>query len=228
MRKSLGPAFIAAIVALTIGGVSRDAAATGLYISGFGGVNYAFHEETDGTTPLEFNTEQGFLGGGTVGFALDPIGIIRFRVEAEVAYRTNDVDEAGFGGGSVSANGQQEALSGMVNGVVDIPFLGVLFPAVGNLINPYVGAGIGVARVERDIDFGTIDANGENTSFAYQFIGGVSVPLPLGLEVFGDVRYFRVVDATVDEVRNAAATVGTNLDSEYSSISGLVGVRLLF
>lgn len=230
MRTSLGPGVIVLAACLMLGLAARSAQASGLYISGFGGVNYPFYQETDGSTnALEFDTETGYLAGGAVGFALDPIGIVRLRVEAEVTYRSNDVAEAAFGGGgSSSANGQQEALSGMINGVVDVPFLGLLFPGIGNLVNPYVGAGIGVARVESDIDFGTIDADGDNTSFAYQFLAGLSVPLPLGLEVFGDVRYFRVVDATVDEVRNAAATVGTDLDSEYSALSGLVGLRLLF
>ena len=83
-----------------------------------------------------------------------------FRVEAEAGYRLNDFDVS-FPGGLITADGDLETLSGMVNLYYDF--------GLGDRWSIYIGGGVGAA-------YTTIDLEGEtnnDTVLAYQGMVGV-------------------------------------------------------
>lgn len=65
----------------------------------------------------------------------------------------------------------------------------------GDMIQPYVGAGIGVSIAQlRDINFqtssGTMTGKGSDVAFAYQFLAGARVYVQKKVFLFGEYKYF--------------------------------------
>jgi len=129
------------------------------------------------------------------------------RVELELGYRKNDVDKIKIDGfGSGSANGDFSSLSLMANLFYD-------FATEGSFI-PYIGAGVGAASVEADLD----GSNSENdTVVAGQFILGASFAASETLKFDMQYRYFTTEDPEFD-----------GLDAEYSTHNLMIGLRQSF
>lgn len=161
----------------------------------------------------EFDT--GFNVGVAGGYDFGPA-----RLEAEVAYRQNDVDrlKINFFGEQfkAKADGDISAASLMVNGYFDIE--------TGSPVTPYLGAGIGVANVSLN----DIKAEGEkvvdddDTVFAYQFGGGVAFALNESMALDLGYRYFATDDPEFDDVDN------DSFESEYKSHNVSLGLRINF
>ena len=190
-----------------------------------GGLNVAndidfFSGALSADIDTEFDT--GYALSGVVGADFGDVweygGI---RVEAELAYRSNDVDVHKTGGTALAgSDGDVTALSGMVNVLHD--FL------PGADIRPYVGLGLGFAQISYN-DFGVtaIPAvlDDEDTVLAYQAIAGASYALSPTLALTGDYRYFAVDDP---EVTLSAGAGGNTTDIEYDSHTFMVGLRYSF
>jgi outer membrane protein OmpA-like peptidoglycan-associated protein len=182
----------------------------GFYVGAGGGVNLNLDSDLSGTginTTADYDT--GWAGVGSLGYAFGN----GFRLELEGGYRDNDVDS--FSGAS-SASGDASALSIMGNVLYDFN--------TGTAFTPYIGAGVGGARIDYDgfSPVGSTSINDDDTVFAYQGIAGVSYNLSPQAQIFADYRYF----ATQDPEFNAASGVG--VDGEYASHTVLVGVRFFF
>lgn len=157
---------------------------------------YVFLEDADLSGPLlstEVEYDDGWGAFAAAGYQFD-----YFRLEAEAAYRRNDIDDIGAFRG---VDGKTEAMSAMLNGYLDfakLPF------------RPFIGAGAGAARIEADLD----DVGDEHdTVFAYQGIVGLSFgELPLGFDI--GYRYFATEDPEFDRV-----------ESEYESHNIYLAIR---
>ncbi|MCC7422896.1 MAG: outer membrane beta-barrel protein [Planctomycetaceae bacterium] len=112
-------------------------------------------------------------GGVAFGWATGPTWLGRNRVELELAARTNDVDTFRINNVNFPVDAELTLLSAMANYLWD-------FKHPDRDWYPYVGAGLGVARVEFDSD----------NLLAFQAIAGVSYRLRSYLEVFAEARYF--------------------------------------
>lgn len=162
--------------------LSPAAQAEGLYGSFFGGVNLLGEVESEEFLGYSVDTEfdTGFVVGGTIGYELDP----SIRVEGEFAFRSNDVDQATFntpfGSTTYDVEGEAEILSLMANAWYDFD--------LGSGFQPFVGGGLGMAKVEVDSE--------DDTVFAFQAGAGVSYPLSGGIEITGEYRFFKVTDPT--------------------------------
>ena len=129
----------------------------------------------------DFDFELGYVGSAAIGYNwFFPESFADVRVEVEGAYRYNDIDE--YDG--VSADGQTEAFSAMLNGYLDfrttLPFV------------PYVGFGIGATRVKHEDDGagGTVPViDDHDTVFAYQVMGGINFDLSDNLAVGAEYRF---------------------------------------
>ena len=108
--------------------------------------------------------DAGYVGSAAVGYNwFFPESIADLRIEVEGAYRYNDIDDIS----GLSADGEIQAFSAMINGYFDIRNTWVIVP--------YVGAGFGATNVRLDHDgsggaFATIDDN--DTVFSYQVMAG--------------------------------------------------------
>ncbi|MCJ1961096.1 outer membrane protein, partial [Novosphingobium mangrovi (ex Hu et al. 2023)] len=123
----------------------------------------------DNAGQLDFNT--GFDGGGVVGYDFGA-----FRLETEASYREASVDNYVDYAGPAYNLGDANALSFMVNGLLDFG------PDDG--LQGFVGGGAGVARVSYDI------VDDSDTGFAWQVLAGVRAPLSNHVDVGLKYRFF--------------------------------------
>ena len=175
-----------------------------------GNVDLVFLSEADfknaGVTQ-EATFDAGFGVGGCAGY---DFGFA--RAEGEVVYRKNNVNKVTtLEFGKVSPSGDISALSFMLNGFYDFKNQ--------TRITPYIGAGIGVARVDLStVSGGGIRiSGGDDIVFAYQFEVGFgnrvneSITLDLGY------RYFATTDPQLGDT-----------DAEYHSHNFLASIRYAF
>jgi len=135
--------------------------------------------------------ETGWAVNGQVGYA--GLFIPQFRVEGEVAYRSNHVNaiDVTFPPTvTFPATGDVNSLAFMANGFYD--FLN------SSSFTPYLGGGIGAARVSLDkLAFTaapSITTSGSKWEFAYQAIAGVRYNFTPNWDVHADYRYFATLD----------------------------------
>ena len=162
---------------------------SGLYGEFFGGATYLFEQEIEeGGEELEIDYDfPGYVFGGKVGYALDT----NIRLEGEVSYAVADGDA------SVQENGVE-----IVDAKYDLSILSAtagvqldLWP-VGILV-PYVGAGLGYARAENEVN------NIKDTQNAFTAYGESGLPFALtpALSVVPAVRFNWVAtDKDVEEI----------------------------
>ena len=125
-----------------------------------------------------------------------------FRVEAEVGYRQADINDyistlripvINVTGGTVGtlapgnyayAGGRSSALSFMVNGMLDF--------GDDDVLSGFVGGGVGVARVDEQLELSTRGAtiDDSDTVFAWQAFAGVRAPLSDSVDVSLKYRFF--------------------------------------
>jgi OOP family OmpA-OmpF porin len=181
----------------------------GLYVSGGLGMNWVEDADVSNGASGEVDYDTGWLGAIAVGYGFGN----GFRLEGEMSHRRNDADD--FSG--VSLSGRAETTGFMANVLYDFNF--------SRKFMPYVGFGLGAAVVEAD-EVSPLPAadrvNDEDTTFAWQAIVGVTVPLSEQLDLFADYRYF---DAGDVDLRSDG---GTDIDTEYAAHSAMIGIRFRF
>ncbi|MFN3520958.1 MAG: outer membrane protein [Phenylobacterium sp.] len=188
-RTTLMAAVAAAALAAGAAG-SAAAQDAGWYVRGdLGG---AFQGEVDGTPGAE--ADDGLAVAGGAGYALGN----GFRAEGEVVYLDSDLE--GAGGGDLTT------LGAFANGYYD-------FNPAGK-VQPFVGAGLGFAKVE--VDSPLVDD--DDTGFAYQLKAGVGYKFNERLTGEAAYRYLGVTDVSLGSGPNA-------LDGDFTSHAVTVGVR---
>jgi opacity protein-like surface antigen len=182
-------------------GLGVSAAFAAPYVSG--NVGAVWLEDTDiedDFSDVSFDT--GFGITAAIGNAYEN----GLRGEVEFGYRTSDIDEFDSDFGSRSINGDVSTISLMVNGYYDF------MPK--ETICPFIGAGIGYANVEGDIDeLGSEDDN----VFAYQVAVGVAFAINPQTKIDVQYRYFDTDDSGFDD-----------LEAEYGTHNAMLGVRYSF
>ena len=149
----------------------------------------------------------------------------RFRLEGEIGFTRDKQDHyvaIAPPTGRIPADVEQDTLRAMVNGYVDLS---------DGSIQPFIGAGIGVARI--DLQFVAARApfpteapreliNDRGTEFAYQLMGGLAVPLTERLRLTAQYRWFDVGKFELEDVR------GERVTRSLSSHNLDLGLRLAF
>lgn len=209
MKKAL---LIAAGCTMLLSVSSIAYSADGIYVSGNLGLAISNDSDvTDSTVPgttLEFESDMGYALGGAIGYDFGNV-----RIEGEIAYQTNDLDQVKAFGASVDATGDTSSLAGLLNGYYDFNNI--------SPFTPYISGGVGVAKVEIN-DFnipgsGFSDVNEDHTLFAYQVGVGVAYAVDEKLNFDVKYRYFATSDLELD-----------TRDFEYSSNNFYAGIRYTF
>ncbi len=191
---------------LACGGVA-NAAEDGFYIGAAAGVNVARDSKFEVTgSDSEASFDTGFAGIGALGYGLGGTGL---RIEGEIGYRKNDIDDVS----GVAGNGDVSALTFMGNILYDID--------LGGRITPYLGIGAGAARVDAS---GVSPISGSRVSdddvaFAYQGILGGSFDVSDRFKLTLDYRYLEAPNV------NLTADNGTSANSEYRTHTVMLGLR---
>jgi len=138
------------------------------------------------------DTDRGYDFGGVVGYDFGG-----FRLESEVSYRAADVDgftsqapqlTSGAGtaliaAGKYAVSGDANALSFMVNGLLDF--------GDDDGLQGFIGGGVGVARVDMKAGLAAPSfLDDSDTGFAWQALAGVRAPLNDSWDVGLKYRFF--------------------------------------
>jgi len=210
IRKHYSMGAVAAgALALALSATGAQAQDPGAYISGGAGWSLPQDSDFSGGGVSSADLENGWNGvlGLGYGFASG------FRGEVEGGYHRNNVDDIN----GVSASGHFRAWSLMGNVYYD-------FRNMLGSVTPYVGAGLGGARVHADgiTPVGASSVSDDDTSLAWQLMAGVAMPLAEQLEGTLGYRYFAAPNLDY----NTAA--GASIDSDYRTHSVMVGLRYSF
>ncbi len=186
----------------------------GVYV---GGQFLAPSESSDslGTFNLEYRPAPS--GSIVLGWELEPGSDIgEGRVELEYTRRSNRLDQAEFGDGKVTADGDVIADS-------------LLFNAFGvyrskSVWTPYLGTGLGITRItSADLSVtGQPMSDDDALVFAYQFGVGADIAITDSLTLDLGYRLFSTTKAKLKEAN------GEEFRMEYLSHSALIGLRLSF
>jgi opacity protein-like surface antigen len=217
--KKLSTVLIALTIVLGVGGAACAAPYVSLNM-GAAWVNdsdYSYSENGYDYTYRdngEFTFDTGFVLNASFG---NDFGN-GFRAELEYGFRTNDLDKAE---GTEyyqdfyeeDSNDYSDSLSGdimtnsfMVNGFYDF--------APRSQVSPFVGAGIGFANIEGDIDF---QGKEDDNVFAYQFAAGMAFALNPKMKIDVQYRFFGTEDPDF-----------YGLEAEYLTHNVMVGLRTSF
>ncbi len=172
----------------------------------------AFRESADG--------KRGWTGEAGIGYDLGG-----FRVEATAGYARNVLNRKTVAQqASFDPGGRLSKLDFMLNGYVDfIP---------DSNVSPYIGVGIGVARVTSRLQrtAGLLDGsrlNDKAWGFSYQGSAGIAFKVGEKATVDIGIRHQRVTGVKLDGQVGAAATA-RQFNTSYRSTSALVGLRFGF
>lgn len=208
-KKTLTIACCAAL--LSISSVAYSAA--GPYVSGNVGLAIANDSDwTDSTFPgitLDIESDPGWALGAAVGYAFE----FNTRLEAEITYQENDLDNVNVFGFDVDLSGDTSSTALLFNGYYDFNN--------ASAFTPFIGGGIGVANVEiNDINIpgsGLPNFGDDDTVFAYQVGAGVAYAINENIDIDVKYRYFATSDPDFD-----------TSEVEYSSHNIYAGVRIGF
>lgn len=216
MKNGLIALMIAALISLP--GVVLAAPDAGPYfgIQG-GGVLLDDIENSDNDGSYNYSFDPGYYGAVVVGAHLGKHSSLgEGRLEVEIAYRSNDLDEMDFAEGSETAGGDMTVVSAMFNSIAEYR---------GRYIwVPYLGAGAGWSYVElNDATVGGQSvADGDDNAFSYQFLVGLVAEVSSAVNFDLGYRYLRTLDLEFEDVQ------GRSVDSEYSSHTVSLGLRIDF
>ena len=225
-----------ALGALLLAGTSTVAVAQsyppGPYLGLKGGGTLLEDQDFKGRdgNPLNF-TKETDIGFGVLGFGGYSFGW--WRIEGELGYRRVENDQLRIGndgglpiaqglaaaqtGTTQNANGSANAISVMGNVIYDLPF-----SFAG--ISPYIGAGLGVARVEerRLAGGGARYVDDQDNRFAYQGIAGLNWVFNPKWSMSLEYRYFATSDAEYKDAANRP------VEGEFKTHNAFIGLTYHF
>ena len=167
-------ALVAAVAAIPLS-ASADTLADGWYAQGQGGWALTPDVKAPGAR-IKYNRSlsDAYSFAGALGYKSGPV-----RYALQYLYAMSDIKTIA----GVTISGDTTVHAGMANVYYDFDQLNPNF-------SPYIGGGIGYARVDTSV-VGT----GSNNTFAFQGIAGVSYNVNSNLGLFADYRYFGTTKA---------------------------------
>ncbi|MEM1103641.1 MAG: OmpA family protein, partial [Pseudomonadota bacterium] len=153
---------------------------------------------------IEYDAGLGVLGA--IGYDYGDY----FRTELELGLRTNDVEDVeNFDGGL----GDTDVFTAMANMIFTAP--------VSSAFEPYIGGGVGIGRIERDVSATGLDLDDDDVQLAYQGIAGVAFKVAESLALDVSYRYLRLEDQDI-------VTPAGEVEAEYAAHGVFGGLRWNF
>lgn len=183
-------------------------ATPGYYVSGALGLIDVPSATVTDTASRKVKFDNGTMGALAFGYDYAS----PWRGEVELSRRAADLKSVS----GTNASGELLATSLMANAAYDFD--------VNAPVTPYLGLGLGFARVELDnaSPFGASSINDTDTVLAGQAIAGVSYAVQDNLNLFADYRYFRTGDASM------STRAGNSASFDMDTHSIMVGLRFNF
>lgn len=209
---------LAALTALAAG--SARAQTPGWYVGGEGAWSHLNDQSATATsagisTPLKIHPGEGFAAGVNGGYEFQS----GLRLEGEAVYRRHDEKSATSFGLTSPSHGSLDNVAIMGNAFYDFNN--------ATKFTPYVGAGVGAARLHLD-DFNAMGSPGLNASdwrLAYQGIAGVRYTIDRNWSASLDYRYFATTDP---KFSGNIGGVPSGLKTEYHTHNVMLGIAYHF
>ncbi len=192
---------------------AAPALAAGPYVGAQAGAVFlddASFSGTGGSGDIKFDT--GYGAGVFGGFDYGT-----WRLEGEFTYRKSDnKDGTIIGLGSGPVDGDTSSMALMLNAYYD-------FRMVSPTFVPYIGGGVGGARVSADASLGGVQLlDDDDMVFAYQLAAGVGFVVNPQLTIDLGYKYFATADPSYE------VSGGGSVDGEYKSHNVFLGARFNF
>jgi len=191
---------------------------SGPYVGAFLGGNALLNADaSDDRGSFVLTFDPALLGSAVCGWDFEPGNPVgEGRIELEYSRRSNPLDRVKFVEGSFTGGGDVTADSLLIN------FFGV-FHDKGRW-SPYIGAGIGAARIEAsDLKVtGQPMANGSAVVLAYQLGAGLDFALTGTLSLDLGYRFFGSTRPKFTEAN------GDTFEMDYFNHSAVLGLRVGF
>lgn len=204
MKKKLAAI---AVFGMVMTAAAAQAGDDGMYVSAFLGPAWLSDADiSDATGSIGAEFDAGLAMGLAVGKSFDSA-----RAELEFAYRKNDLDRFTAAGFGVAASGEITSKSLMANLYYDF--------SPKEQWSPFVGAGLGLARIEVD-DISVVGiniGNGDDTVFAWQLMAGVGCKVADNTRLDLSYRYLATADPDF-----------SGISAEFKSHNLLLGLRFGF
>lgn len=226
MRKKVCVA-TATVLMLTMPAAAQ--AQDGPYVALRGGLNFMGDSDVDipqDTSPIydSLSYDTGVSVSGAAGYSFDldgdPSKGFEIRPEVELGYKYNSLDSIGLtpagGTGSNSLDGEFSQFNGMANVWVGYQ--------IGRF-TPYVGGGVGLARVSvNDLEDNALNnrLDDSDTVFAYQVGVGAAYSLTTAIDVTLDYRYMGM------DTAEYTSPGGAGVEIEHDNHSAMVGIQYGF
>lgn len=180
----------------------------GEYLSVFGG--WSDVHDYFGNPPIQGTFNDGFLVGYTRGRRIN----CNTRIERESAWRNNSIAAFNDGAGFAPLAGRLNNFATMFNVVRD-------FGRGKSPVSPYLGAGIGISKMDGEFFVPGGGVEVDDFTFAYQAIVGLSVKRSECVDLYCEYRYFANTDVGVEVF--GGPELG---DFEFLSESVVFGFRM--
>jgi opacity protein-like surface antigen len=229
MFKTLIASTVAALALLPAAALAQDEApktgAYGVVRAGIGIDADLRLKAADIAAPSSFRRSADAKRGwtGDLGLGYDMGG---FRLEATAGLARNGIDrKSAPKAASYDAGGRLKKLDFMLSGYVDL--------APNSAISPYVGVGVGMARVTSELQrtaglIGGTRLNDKDWGFSWQAAAGVAVKIGEKSAVELGVKHQRVSGVKLDGQVGSPATPRSFDTNGYRATSALVGLRFGF
>ena len=193
--------------------VAGDSSDSGIYLAVAGGWTYADGDTFDvPSAPAsgEIFFQDGWVGSVAIGARITD----HVRTELELAVHHNALDDEDIVGlGTIDLDGEVNVYTGLAK---------VAYDFGDGPLRPYVGAGIGIARFDVDIN-APVTGSDSSLALAGSLEAGVNYALTANAELFGDAQVLLLDDVTIDPASTGSATL-----SNPMFVSASVGLRWSF
>jgi outer membrane protein OmpA-like peptidoglycan-associated protein len=156
-----------------------------------------------------YSYKTGWAALASLGYSFNS----HWRVEGEVGYRSNDVDQMFFAGHPSNVNGTLKELTLMANAIYDIPLT--------EKLDFSIGAGIGADNARLKSNVPANHFSDDTWDFAYQGIAGLNYQIGRRSQLFLNYRYLTVESPTFthgpneydfDDLHKHTVTIGLRYD----------------
>jgi opacity protein-like surface antigen len=193
------------------------ASGCGVYHSLFGGLTSPNNLSFDSDPAFDLDLKRGWMIGRAWGRQIN----CNWRAEFETSYRSNSASDFELSDATLGlSNGRLNVMSGMVNVIRDFRPMGR-----NDQIRPYAGVGAGVAFVDLEATLPGAPAtffDSRDSTFAYQFIAGVSHKIRNCVDLYGEYRYYGMDKFCVETTPlNSPTSCDEALLSQHNFLFGM-------
>jgi opacity protein-like surface antigen len=183
----------------------------GLYFSGFGGPAFISGNIDRTNGDYYFNHSQydtGFNAGASLGYQTD-----LWHIEAEIDFIKANLAQLNLNGNTIlDVDGYSQAYFGFLNANYDLPY------QIANLIQAYIGGGIGYGWLQNNYNLHTIvQEQIHNSAFAYHGTAGLHLNLSQTLTLGVYYRYLSTTQVNTLGSRFQANLVNGSITYHFDS-----------